>query len=141
MAAEAKDVGILAMDIYFPPNCVLQVPSPHSHSPSAFPQIRRRRGHRAGTRARAPRLFDDSKAGARAGGVDTTTRFAWLRGLFTVAAGSPAGWLLVPVGVLRARVAPWGARDGGTEGGPPRLQRPKPIGRCLGPSLPRRDTE
>jgi hypothetical protein len=27
MAAErVKDVGILAMDIYFPPNCVLQVP-------------------------------------------------------------------------------------------------------------------
>ncbi|AQL09921.1 Hydroxymethylglutaryl-CoA synthase [Zea mays] len=25
MASEAKDVGILAMDIYFPPNCVLQV--------------------------------------------------------------------------------------------------------------------
>jgi hypothetical protein len=33
MASEAKDVGILAMDIYFPPNCVLQVPSPDSHSP------------------------------------------------------------------------------------------------------------
>ena len=37
MAAEAKDVGILAMDIYFPPTCVLQVPTPdsilRSHSP------------------------------------------------------------------------------------------------------------
>jgi hypothetical protein len=29
MASEAKDVGILAMDIYFPPSCVLQVPSLH----------------------------------------------------------------------------------------------------------------
>jgi hypothetical protein len=28
MASGAKDVGILAMDIYFPPTCVLQVPTP-----------------------------------------------------------------------------------------------------------------
>jgi hypothetical protein len=34
MAAErVKDVGILAMDIYFPPNCVLQVQH-HTISPS-----------------------------------------------------------------------------------------------------------
>jgi hypothetical protein len=102
MASEAKDVGILAMDIYFPPNCVLQVPSPplvpagvsspHSHSPSALPSDSPSSGA-PGTHARAPpsvRRFQGERA-ARAGGVDTTTRFAWLRELFTVAAGSPAG--------------------------------------------------
>jgi hypothetical protein len=42
-----------------------------------------------------------------------------------------AGRLLVLVGVPRARVAPSGARDGGIT-----AQRPRPVGRCLGPSLP-----
>jgi hypothetical protein len=37
-AERVKDVGILAMDIYFPPNCVRQVPvtTPHTHSLSAM---------------------------------------------------------------------------------------------------------
>jgi hypothetical protein len=48
MASGAKDVGILAMDIYFPPNCVLQVP------PQSFLPSRSRRPRFAFSIARLP---------------------------------------------------------------------------------------
>ena len=100
MASEAKDVGILAMDIYFPPNCVLQVPSRSRHLcfPARqiriplrpFPWIRRRRGHHR-TRTHSP-LFD-SKARGQAAWTPTQHHHTLcvvplrLRDLFTVAAG------------------------------------------------------
>lgn len=103
MASEAKDVGILAMDIYFPPNCVLQVRvpapplfprAPDSHSPSPLPLDSPPSG--------SPDRPFDSKA-RWAGCVDTTTtRFAWFPCdcAFTVAAGfSLPLRLLVPVRV------------------------------------------
>jgi hypothetical protein len=48
MASGAKDVGILAMDIYFPPNCALQVP------PQSFLPSRARRPRFAFSIARLP---------------------------------------------------------------------------------------
>ena len=100
MASEAKDVGILAMDIYFPPNCVLQVPSPVAISVSprarfAFPfgpslgfaVVGGITGH-----ARTLRLFD-SKARGQAAWTPTQHHHTLcvvplrLRDLFTVAAG------------------------------------------------------
>ena len=73
MASEAKDVGILAMDIYFPPNCVLQVPSPVAISVSprarfAFPSAVRFQGARAGgvdTNTAPPHALRGSPAPAR----------------------------------------------------------------------------
>jgi hypothetical protein len=74
MASEAKDVGILAMGIYFPPNCVLQVPSPDSHSPFGpslgFAVVGAITGH-----ARTLRLFDSKAAWTPT--QHGTTRFAW----------------------------------------------------------------
>ena len=86
MASEAKDVGILSMDIYFPPNCVLQVPSPVAIS--VFPRARFAfpfgpslgfavvggiTGHARTLRCSIPR-----RAGRRRGHQhSTTTRFAW----------------------------------------------------------------
>lgn len=95
MASEAKNVGILAMDIYFPPNCVLQVPAPplfprapDSHSPSPLLPLDSSSSGAPGTHALPSVRFEvqGMRPGRRRGHHHTlcvVSLHLRLRGLFT----------------------------------------------------------